>query len=342
MHDRTIESKVRVIDRPMYTVDQKQFERFDQRNNVFGRMLHDEHASFYKQSMYQAIQTILTQDREGYSRIDFARILASWTVYDHFHKAFAHERLSNGNNIMEIPDLQPYVIDDPGGMSTCLKETARFFGAARVGISKIDRRWVYSLDMDGRSIKIPDEYHYAVVMAIAMDPGTIATSPAYTASIETGRGYSRMASCIGCVAEFIRHLGYLAMPMGNDTALSIPLGIDAGLGELGRLGLLITPEYGPCVRLCKVFTNLPLVPDQPITFGVQEYCSHCLRCANACAPEAISKDAEASFKVVCPSNNPGIERWAVHHDRCYGFWIENGSDCSSCIAACPYTRNPEH
>jgi epoxyqueuosine reductase QueG len=125
--------------------------------------------------------------------------------------------------------------------------------------------------------------------------------------------------------------------MGNDTALSIPLAIDAGLGELGRIGLLVTPEYGPCVRLCKVFTDMPLEPDAPGSFGLAETCRRCRRCAEACEVEAISRDGDPSFKIVCPSNNPGIKRWAVDQDRCYSFWIENSQDCSTCIAACPYT-----
>ncbi|MBN2619720.1 4Fe-4S dicluster domain-containing protein [candidate division WOR-3 bacterium] len=150
-------------------------------------------------------------------------------------------------------------------------------------------------------------------------------------------GYSRIAYCVACVAEFIRSLGYHALPMGNDTALSIPLSIDAGLGELGRLGLLVTPEHGPCVRISKIFTDIPLVPDRPVAFGVREFCSQCTRCADACHAKAIQQTPQPSFNVVCPSNNTGIERWAVDHDRCYGFWIENGSDCSNCIAACPYT-----
>jgi epoxyqueuosine reductase QueG len=126
--------------------------------------------------------------------------------------------------------------------------------------------------------------------------------------------------------------------MGNDTALSIPLAIDAGLGELGRNGLLITPQYGPCVRLCKVFTDLPLMPDQPISFGVTETCMKCFKCAEACEVEAISSDPEPSYRTVSPSNNQGIVRWAVDHDKCYAFWIENSASCATCIAACPFTQ----
>jgi epoxyqueuosine reductase QueG len=81
------------------------------------------------------------------------------------------------------------------------------------------------------------------------------------------------------MARFIQELGYHAMPSGNDTALSIPMAVDAGLGELGRNGILITPKYGPRVRLCKVFTDLPLVHDKPVDLGVQAFCEICKKCA---------------------------------------------------------------
>ena len=53
----------------------------------------------------------------------------------------------------------------------------------------------------------------------------------------------------------------------NDTALMVPLG-NSGRAwvEYGRHGLLITKEFGPRVRLGKIFTDMPLAPDQPIQF----------------------------------------------------------------------------
>jgi len=173
-------------------------------------------------------------------------------------------------------------------------------------------------------------------MTVKMDGSAIKTSPAFTACAAMGLAYSKMAFIVACMAEFIRNLGYTAIPIGNDKALSIPLAIDAGLGQLGRNGLLITPEYGPCVRICKVFTDLPLNVDKAIDFGVTEFCKTCNKCAESCGAEAIQKGKEPSFKIQCPSNNKGILRWAVNHDKCYNFWIKNGGECSNCIASCPF------
>jgi hypothetical protein len=71
----------------------------------------------------------------------------------------------------------------------------------------------------------------------------IANSPGRLASAAVGDGYSRMAVTSTTLAQFIRHLGYRAIPAGNGFGLSIPIAIDAGLGELGRNGLLMTPKY---------------------------------------------------------------------------------------------------
>jgi len=321
---------------PPYVVDARVYARFDQRNTVFGRRAWDQEADFYGADMHARALDMIAAGEEGYSHVEFARLRAAWTVSNHFRGAYSWERLGQEHPV--IDRLGQHRVTDRAQMSQTIKETARMYGADLVGIAPLDRRWVYAQDMRGQAIDIPPAFQYAIVMAIAMDALAIETSPAHKAGSATGVGYSRMAFAIACMAEFLRNLGYRALPMGNDSALSIPLAIDAGLGELGRNGLLVTPQYCPCVRLCKVLTDMPLAPDRPISFGVQATCKTCRRCAEACEVEAISSASEPSYEIACPSNNRGIRRWAVNHDRCYQFWVENGASCSTCISACPYTK----
>jgi epoxyqueuosine reductase QueG len=101
---------------------------------------------------------------------------------------------------------------------------------------------------------------------------------------------------------------------------------------------LITPEYGPCVRICKVLTDLPLETDKPIQFGITRFCRACNRCSGGCPASAIQDTREPTFEVLNRSNNRGILRWPVDAEKCYAFWLENGSSCSNCIAMCPFTR----
>jgi reductive dehalogenase len=139
------------------------------------------------------------------------------------------------------------------------------------------------------------------------------------------------------VATFIRALGYRAFANGNDVSLSIPYAVAAGLGELGRNGMLITREFGPRVRLVKVFTELELAPDHLISFGVWDFCKSCKRCADACPSKAVS-DGEPTLEGKTISNNPGVLKWYIDPEKCIQFWRDNGSDCANCIAACPYNK----
>lgn len=231
-----------------------------------------------------------------------------------------------------------YPVSDPVWMTERIKYVARFLGANLVGITKVNPRWVYSnffSPITGESGENQIPYEYAVVMGIEMDWKEINTSPREEASAATALAYSRMAQLSSSLAKYIRSLGYAAIPCGNDTTQSIPLAIDAGLGELGRNGLLLSPEYGPRQRICKVLTDLPLVTDQPIDFGIQEFCESCHACAAACPVDAIRFE-ERTKEQTSISNRPGIMRWPVNVSRCYLFWQENGTDCSNCVAACPW------
>jgi epoxyqueuosine reductase QueG len=124
----------------------------------------------------------------------------------------------------------------------------------------------------------------------------------------------------------------------NDTALAVPLAIKAGLGEYGRLGLLITPEFGPRVRIGKIFTDLPLAHDRPRSFGVTEFCETCRRCSDACPVNAIP-DGPPSDDVHNRSNLIGVKKWTVDAEPCFKFWANQNSDCSICVRVCPYNRD---
>jgi reductive dehalogenase len=246
-------------------------------------------------------------------------------------------------------------IENPSMMSEILKETALFLGANLVGITELNRDWVYKPGWDRYGHKeinldemIPSSIKYAVVMAIETNYDYVKYAPTAKASAAAGLGYSKMAFLAPSVAKFIASLGYKAIACGNDTALSIPLAVDAGLGQLGRLGVLITPEFGPRVRLCKVLTDLPLRPTSPIDFGVTEFCEVCKKCAEYCPSQAIwygKRTANARTL----STNPGLLKWPLDGERCFRYWYQNGAktaegmyhiDCYQCVNVCPFNKKP--
>lgn len=62
----------------------------------------------------------------------------------------------------------------------------------------------------------------------------------------------------------------------------------AGLGWIGRSGLLVTPKYGARVRLVTVLTDAPLEAGQAMEFS----CGKCAACVKVCPARAIAGKPE--------------------------------------------------
>ena len=350
----------------MYEIDESIYKRFKQKNNMLFRRLWDKSLPTYNQMIDTNIENHIASKNEGYSRMDFAFVAAGWTVYERFPYAFTWERSDLIDIGYGVNWMKPkYEIDDIKSITSYIKKAAKFYGASLVGIADIDERWIYKSGFKrpdqvseaeakqevrkgtaaesiyDQPINLPEGINKVIVMIVEMDKDAISTAPTQPAAAASAIAYSKMAFMISCLGEFIRNLGYRAIQSGNDTALSIPLAIDAGLGALGRNGLLITPKYGPRARICKVFTDMPLISDSPnqkFIKKINDFCKKCSKCADACETEAITKEEVPSFNPTTISNNPGVKKYYVNVEKCFEFWVKNSSDCGNCIAVCPFSR----
>jgi reductive dehalogenase len=150
--------------------------------------------------------------------------------------------------------------------------------------------------------------------------------------LESARQYVEAAKVASIIAEYIRAQGFSARAHtdGNYQVLCVPLAVDAGLGELGRLGVLIHPVYGPCVRLAAVTTELELPPTPRRDFHMASFCRICRKCADNCPTRAIAAGEEPVSR--------RFKHWSVVQENCYAFWKQIGTDCAVCIRSCPYTK----
>ena len=329
-------------------------QRFDQRNTMYSRPRDPERSSAeildIGRRHYSAKHFGKTP---GYTMRDWAFSMAMW----YLERWWGFGNMVGNEGLFQwYPDqseralrdrMEPgkrWEVRDQEEMSRNMKRAAIFLGASLVGICKLDRRWLYSHRFHPHThehapVEIPEEFQYAVVMAHEMPYELMQTSPAYGGFSSTGRGYSMMAFVASSVAHYIRGLGYQAIPTGNDTALSVPIAIDAGLGELGRNGMLITRMFGPRVRLSKVFTDLPLVPDTPLEFGVADFCHSCKRCAEECPASCISS-GEPTTEGPTISNSGGIYKWYINPEKCLDFWARNNGSCGNCVRVCSFNKLP--
>ncbi|MCP4711551.1 MAG: reductive dehalogenase [Planctomycetes bacterium] len=223
----------------------------------------------------------------------------------------------------------------PAEFTRRIKGFARYMGAADVGVTKLNPAYIYS--HIGRSPgqwgeAIDLSHANAIAISVKMDHGMVRHAPDTPTTTETAFKYFEAAKIAMCIARYINLLGYEARAHldGNYRVMCVPVAADAGLGELGRLGLLITPKLGPRIRLAAVTTNMPLVYDKPITFGVQDFCSICKKCADNCPSGSIPKAQKQVYQ--------GAEKWQLNQDACYRFWRTQGTDCAVCVNVCPYSH----
>ena len=180
---------------------------------------------------------------------------------------------------------------------------------------------------------VENDHHYAVAFTVEMDKEMMDTAPKGPTIMESARKYLDAATMAIQIAQFIRQLGYPARAHidGNYEVVCPLVARDAGLGDIGRMGLLMTPALGPRVRIGVVTTSLELLTDpvQPDPAMI-DFCSRCKKCAEVCPSQAISfQDRKLT---------DGVLRWQIDQERCYDYWCTSGTDCGRCMAVCPYSH----
>jgi reductive dehalogenase len=224
---------------------------------------------------------------------------------------------------------------DPEENTKALKSLSYFLGAELTGVCAIPRYAWYSHGDNG--VPIERHHRYAVVMLVDQEYETMegASGDDFISGAQSMRAYMRGAVIAGVMADHLRALGFSARSQTNadSEVLHIPLILLAGLGELSRIGeLVLNPFVGPRFKSVVMTTDMPLVPDKPIDFGLQYFCSNCFKCARECPCDAISWGDKVMFN--------GYEMWKVDAERCARYRLTNqrGLACGRCMKTCPLNK----
>ncbi len=335
------------------------FERFEQKFDIYCRSLWDpkiqsKKAAKFFEGYYMPHARVRKAD--GFRLKDYAFRNAAWHVNN-----VIRDIEKSGEFRKEKPDEirkegfwdhytshdegwpEPYPYESASEATRDVQKVAKFCGIGELGVCSYDERWMYSSlyskDGDGsKPNEIPDDLPNVIVTLEPMDMELVKTVPSSLSGAATGLGYTFDGVAIITLAQYIRNMGYRAYASLNDSALCIPLAVQAGLGEVGRNGLLISEKYGPRFRIGKIFTDMPLEINKPKSFGVQKFCQQCDRCAKACPPGALPFDAPSTH-VHSESNIKGVVKWTPSAEKCFNFWANLNTDCIICVRSCPYNRN---
>lgn len=144
---------------------------------------------------------------------------------------------------------------------------------------------------------------------------------------------SRLTKAAYDIAKAFRNIGQKALPL---PAAGCPLdarfleavfsykhaGQAAGLGKLGWQSLLITPDFGPRVRLSCCLTEAALKPT--ISKNLTLDCADCELCLDNCPAKALSRPQTG-------------EPYALNKFACSSFRNAAGG-CAECMRVCPVGR----
>lgn len=106
----------------------------------------------------------------------------------------------------------------------------------------------------------------------------------------------------------------------------------AGVGWIGRNGLLINRDHGPRLSLATVLTDAPIEVDKPIR---ESQCGECYLCMEHCPSEAITGQTWSR-------DNPFPDLIRTENCRDHkksSRSVDGRPNCGLCITICPYGRN---
>lgn len=109
----------------------------------------------------------------------------------------------------------------------------------------------------------------------------------------------------------------------------------AGLGWIGKNGLLINPDYGPRLSLAAVLTDARLSPDVPMEYSL---CGDCTLCTQYCPSQAITGSEWSR-------SSPFVELvklGACRSHKAAKRLTDGKPNCGLCINICPYGRENKH
>jgi Pyruvate/2-oxoacid:ferredoxin oxidoreductase delta subunit len=215
-------------------------------------------------------------------------------------------------------------VNAPAAFFEQLKEFAHSLGVGPIDFVKLPQDLIFQ--------KVGVLFDNAMVLAMEMSKEKIDKAPSQATMNMVFATYDELGIAANRIADFIREQGYAAQadhPLGG-LVLFPPLAQKAGIGWVGKHGLLITPEFGPRVRLAAVYTsiqNLPFAKSNDHEW-IEEYCKTCGLCIKQCPPHAILDESviHDTGRVTHIKQRECFEYFAQY----YG--------CSVCAKVCPFSR----
>lgn len=315
-------------------------KKYDERETLFSRINLQkgtkEYNEFYKTNKH------LKRKDDAYRRVSFRNNLRKPNRYKELFFPLTKDNKRYIKTVFDMAEkkqVNPVRVPVERSFSKNIKEITKYYGATDVGIVKLTDYSYYShfggvseeVGKDTYNKEIKPRYKTAIVYTVLMDKDKMNRAPQFEELLATEQAYVEVATIGSRLTMYLKELGYKAMFNNSEYYLApmVPLAHDAGLGQIGMCNHLVTKKYGNRVRLGAVFTTLEIDTDHPIDYGLTEFCKKCALCLSNCPSRAITH---------LPRTVNGRQFYKFDENLCFEMWVKSGTDCGTCISACPFTQ----
>ena len=234
-------------------------------------------------------------------------------------RSIAHSQAVNSRATSSYPDTSP----DPFVLTDRVRREAAHLGLSAIGIAAYDVRYTFVEHRDevvGESVIVCVlEQNWPATQSL---PGPLGEQTALSTNAEITEMTSDLAT-------WLQDQGFEAHAHTTEgSAVIHHYAVQAGIGQLGFNGQLLTPQAGSRCRLSMVSTTAPLVADVPRDFGIPKICEACRACVRRCPSGAIPSK---------PTLFRGVHKTKLRLERCFPV-VAQVNGCSVCMKVCPVQR----
>ena len=237
-----------------------------------------------------------------------------------------------------MADQMAPIPQEPEILTHHIKSVGYFLKADLMGVGHVPESAYYSHDKQGNAIE--PKYENAIIIVMRKDWHAMhaSTGRDWIGDPISFQAYQHLGMVAETIANYIRRLGWEASPQYGPSfvdrySVQLPrLLLEAGIGEVSRVGIILNPYLGLGFKAAAVLTDMPIIPDKPIDFGLQSFCQNCKICAQYCPSKAISTGDKVMYN--------GYETWKLDTRRCasFNFTNKNGTMCNRCVKSCPWSN----
>ncbi|MCL0055880.1 hypothetical protein M1N56_08425, partial [Dehalococcoidia bacterium] len=228
--------------------------------------------------------------------------------------------------IQSSGELLPTSEPDGEDVTEEIRKRALDLGYGEVGFTRNDRHYVYQSRKSAMKSGLPN----AICLALEQDYVKTQTIPSMDAEDTHFGTYFDQGPLTAELVSFIHSLGYRCQVSGPTWHYGpmIPMFVQAGLGQLGANGQLLSPHFGSRARLQIIYTDANLTLDSPIDYGIHSFCQECKVCVDRCPGRALTSE-KVWYR--------GIEKNKLAFKRCRPIMAEY-EGCGICMKVCPIQR----